>query len=649
MAVKHLKSGNISFRHLPVVLILILTFAFSDAFAAVNDFQSGKQKPAHFQGVSKVPHNQSGKNLPVQRYVNVIPPTITLTGIPFESRIAQLSWTTSDPLAVGDFYIERDVASSGSWVVLKQLPYTAVLKYDDTISSPYCSATNFSYRIRFEVTATSETGYSNVANLVLWDLTNPANPGNIIVSIVPTSTVSYPVLFWNQVSGDDIFGYEIQRYNGLSWPTVTTLPSDSSSYLDRTVSDGCMQSYAYAIVTIDQCSNRSPATYVPAKQTIKLDLPPIDDCERLANLSWNSYNLMPGGLGGYRIYRKTDSGSPVLVKDITDTLSTSYSDPFPFENGRLYTYYVQAYSATGPGNSASCEEGSVFTGASMPDSIYITSVSVENNNFIRINYHSTPANTIKKLVLERSDGGVVFKPIDSLLVTLGFVAQDSFFSDNTAKPRSQSYYYRLKAYDDCGTETISINISRSVYLQCSSDPTQNTLNWNSYELWLNGVEGYKVFRTVDGQPATGELLGSLTPLTLSFPDLLSGVDPTKPVCYWVTAAENPGNPYLNNAISLSNTCCINKGATLFMPNAFHPGGLNNRLRPIATFVDPFKFNMIIFNRWGQQIFETSDMVNGWDGTVNGLNAPMGLYVYVITYTSLGGQDYTQRGSVSLIR
>jgi gliding motility-associated-like protein len=59
--------------------------------------------------------------------------------------------------------------------------------------------------------------------------------------------------------------------------------------------------------------------------------------------------------------------------------------------------------------------------------------------------------------------------------------------------------------------------------------------------------------------------------------------------------------------------------------------------------------MIIFSRWGQQIFETSDMVNGWDGNAYGQAVTAGLYCYVISYKSIGGQDYTKKGTVMVVR
>ncbi|MEZ4804823.1 MAG: gliding motility-associated C-terminal domain-containing protein [Bacteroidia bacterium] len=53
----------------------------------------------------------------------------------------------------------------------------------------------------------------------------------------------------------------------------------------------------------------------------------------------------------------------------------------------------------------------------------------------------------------------------------------------------------------------------------------------------------------------------------------------------------------------------------FLPNAFTPNGnnLNELYKPVAT---PYihYYQMEIFNRWGEKLFETSDISQGWDGT-----------------------------------
>jgi gliding motility-associated-like protein len=86
-----------------------------------------------------------------------------------------------------------------------------------------------------------------------------------------------------------------------------------------------------------------------------------------------------------------------------------------------------------------------------------------------------------------------------------------------------------------------------------------------------------------------------------------------------------------------------------MPNAFNPGGHNRRFRPVSAFVDATGFSMLIFNQWGQQIFETNDIFNGWDGNVNGEEAPSGVYIYKISYKSSQGDTFETKGLVTLLR
>jgi len=87
-----------------------------------------------------------------------------------------------------------------------------------------------------------------------------------------------------------------------------------------------------------------------------------------------------------------------------------------------------------------------------------------------------------------------------------------------------------------------------------------------------------------------------------------------------------------------------------IPTAFSPNndGLN----------DEFKikwkrnFNLItlmIFNRWGEMVFETSDINQGWDGTVNGNAQPIGTYVYYIKAVDDKGFPYQSSGNLTLIK
>jgi gliding motility-associated-like protein len=59
--------------------------------------------------------------------------------------------------------------------------------------------------------------------------------------------------------------------------------------------------------------------------------------------------------------------------------------------------------------------------------------------------------------------------------------------------------------------------------------------------------------------------------------------------------------------------------------------------------------MDIFNRWGQLIFQTSDMDQGWNGKHEGKSEEVGTYVYVINLVYITGEKATAKGSFVLLR
>jgi gliding motility-associated-like protein len=91
--------------------------------------------------------------------------------------------------------------------------------------------------------------------------------------------------------------------------------------------------------------------------------------------------------------------------------------------------------------------------------------------------------------------------------------------------------------------------------------------------------------------------------------------------------------------------------SLQMPNAFTPNndGLNDLFRPITQYEKITTFNMSIFDRWGRNIFETKDISNGWDGTIEGKLGPPGVYMYTISYRNPSGITKIVKGTFTLVR
>ncbi len=86
-----------------------------------------------------------------------------------------------------------------------------------------------------------------------------------------------------------------------------------------------------------------------------------------------------------------------------------------------------------------------------------------------------------------------------------------------------------------------------------------------------------------------------------------------------------------------------------VPSAFSPNndGFNDVFRPRGSGVDGFQ--MTIYNRYGQVVFETRDFDQGWDGTHNGKDLNPGVFAYVITYNYINKASVTVEGDVTLVK
>jgi gliding motility-associated-like protein len=90
----------------------------------------------------------------------------------------------------------------------------------------------------------------------------------------------------------------------------------------------------------------------------------------------------------------------------------------------------------------------------------------------------------------------------------------------------------------------------------------------------------------------------------------------------------------------------------YAPNAFTPDGdeHNQTWKPIINGIDIYAFELLIFNRWGEVIWENHDPNQGWDGTYNGKLVPAGSYAWVarVKKPQNDGKE-TFSGNINLLR
>ncbi|MEQ8323499.1 MAG: gliding motility-associated C-terminal domain-containing protein [Vicingaceae bacterium] len=99
----------------------------------------------------------------------------------------------------------------------------------------------------------------------------------------------------------------------------------------------------------------------------------------------------------------------------------------------------------------------------------------------------------------------------------------------------------------------------------------------------------------------------------------------------------------------SKEICVEDITPVFVADAFTPNGdgVNDVLHVKAQGIKELRF--IVFDRWGNVVFETENIEEGWDGTIGGKKANPGVYVYIVESKLINNQKVVEKGDVTLIR
>lgn len=263
-------------------------------------------------------------------------------------------------------------------------------------------------------------------------------------------------------------------------------------------------------------------------------------------------------------------------------------------------------------------------------------------------------------------------------------------------------YFEMFVSNQCGaiTDTVAIDVSRIYPVVgpdievCYETPVQVFASGGTYYQWIpasdftNAVaenttliprfdtKYYVIISNEIGCSVEEELPVRTYPQALidAGPDLLIPFGGTAQL----QGITSPGNYFWSPATALSCTHCLNPTARLFdpmeytltlidtfgckykdmmkvkiegaiyVPNAFTPNGdgINDTFSAIGLDVE--KFRLEIFTRNGELVYASNDINKGWDGTVNGNEAQMDVYVYVIHYMLNDGYPRKQIGRVTLV-
>jgi len=93
-----------------------------------------------------------------------------------------------------------------------------------------------------------------------------------------------------------------------------------------------------------------------------------------------------------------------------------------------------------------------------------------------------------------------------------------------------------------------------------------------------------------------------------------------------------------------------KGPEIYMPTGFTPNGdgKNDKFKPFTVGITNLNY-FRVYSRWGQLLFSTTKLNDGWDGRITGADQPTGTYVWMVQGVARDGKVITKKGTVTLIR
>lgn len=171
-----------------------------------------------------------------------------------------------------------------------------------------------------------------------------------------------------------------------------------------------------------------------------------------------------------------------------------------------------------------------------------------------------------------------------------------------------------------------------------SDSTQNsvTFTWAS----VPGATSYEV-STDNGTTWNAPSSGST-----GLSHIVTGLAPNTTVTIVVRVngalpcQKNVSAPVTGKSISVYK---------VYVPNAFNPSSSNPENRIFRVYGSIQTMQLMVFNQWGEKVFESNTPTPGWDGTFKGKPVPSGVYIYVLRYTLIDGTQGEKKGSLSLMR
>ena len=452
-------------------------------------------------------------------------------------------------------------------------------------------------------------------------------------------------LEWIASPSPEVSAYIVFRSTSMGAIALDTIYGGVTNFADDTASPN-EQSETYFILAIDECGNTS--IFNDAHSTVFLEQSVIS-CEQKIVLNWNLYQGWTNGVGSQEVWANINGGGAFLQATISGS-DTSYV----FENASNsdnYCFYIKSIE-----NGTDVEVLSNKT-CVVPDIIepmrdlILRNVKVLPDNSVELIWDWNSIAEIQSFEILQSlesDPVSTFTILNSTPAPIP-LGNGKTYIDVISEPSESKVFYKIQTTDDCDT-VVESNYGSTIHLVGNPQPGfTNFLTWTSFDIENAELVDYAIYRIVNDVSTFVELVPAGTTF---FSD---EVDPSESsesnVCYFVVAKANLTLPNgsIESIESSSNTTCVEQLVSIVAPNAFAPQGVNQIFRPLIIFGETVNYHFSVYNRWGELLFETKNIDEGWNGKYKGVIQPLGAYIFQVRITQVNGRVVEDSGVFTLLR